>query len=56
MNNNDLDLAIEIHQKSTETLDKDMTDLINRLLALGANGDDLIALSSIAVELAIRSI
>ena len=54
--NNNLDLAIEIHQKSTETLEKDRIKLFDQLLALGANGDDLIALSAITAELTIRGI
>lgn len=53
---NNLDLAIEIHQKSTETLEKDRIKLFDRLLALGANDDDLIALSAITAELTIRGI
>lgn len=54
--NNDLDLAIEIRQKSTETLEKDRIELVDRLLALGADGDDLIALSTINAELVVRGI
>ena len=47
-------MAYEVHSTATQTLNEERIAIYNRLLSLGADGDELLKLSAIDIELAIR--
>ena len=47
-------MAYEIHSTATQILNEERITIYNRLLSLGADGDELLRLSAIDIELAFR--
>lgn len=47
-------MTYKIHSTATQTLNEERIAIYNHLLSLGADGDELLKLSAIDIELAIR--